>query len=217
MKREVIKTADGSSTIYLPELDETYHSRHGAIQEAEHVFIKNGLENIASDNIHILEVGFGTGLNAFLTCLWANEKHIEINYTGLEAYPVSSEMAKECEYARNQSEENILKKLHLIEWDRLTAITPYFNLKKKEVKLELYETSDSFHIIYFDAFGKRAQPEMWNINMLQRCTKHLIKGGIFVTYSANGQLKRDLKALNLEVKSVPGPPGKREMVVATLK
>lgn len=217
MKREIIKTSDGSTTIYLKELDETYHSRHGAVQEANHVFINQGIKRISKDQIEVLEIGLGTGLNAFLTAIYAESTKKKIDYFGLEAYPVSIEMANECDYTSNNEEKEIFDKIHSVAWEKDESISSFFNLFKSEVKLEDFATNRQFDIVYFDAFGKRAQPEMWDIKMLQNCTKHLKSEGTFVTYSANGQLKRDLKSLGLEVESVPGPPGKREMVVATLK
>lgn len=220
MKREIIRTSDGSTTIYLPDMDENYHSTHGAIQEAEHVFIKHGLGEMEvreMDKIAIFEMGFGTGLNAFLTKI--RSKSI-IEYTGIEAFPVSDAEIEALNYVELVGEEfsKDFKLIHQAQWNESVTIDANFSLKKVEEKVEVFSMpSEAFDLIYFDAFGPRAQSEMWNIEVLQKMYDGLKFGGAMVTYSARGQLKRDLKSLGFTVESLPGPPGKREMTRAWKK
>ncbi|CDF78438.1 conserved hypothetical protein [Formosa agariphila KMM 3901] len=222
MERKIITTADGSSTIYLPDLDETYHSRHGAIQEAIHVFIKSGLEfwlskNPESHHLNILEIGFGTGLNAFLTCLQAEELQCNIAYTGVEAYPVSQADLEHINYANEISsgtQESVFKKLHAVDWEILQDITSRFKILKQE-KTFADITDEAIHdLIYFDAFGPRVQPELWGESVFNIMIKALKPGGILVTYSAQGNARRAMQAVGFLVERIPGPPGKREMLRA---
>jgi len=220
MKREIIQTSDGSTTIYLPDMDENYHSTHGAIQEAEHVFIKHGLREMEErkpDKVAIFEMGFGTGLNAFLTKIRSKST---IEYTGIEAFPVSNAEIEALNYVELAGEEfsNDFNLIHQAEWNELVTIDANFSLKKVEEKIEVFSMpSEAFDLIYFDAFGPRAQSEMWNIEILQKMYDGLKFDGALVTYSARGQLKRDLKSLGFMVESLPGPPGKREMTRAWKK
>lgn len=208
--KEIITTADGSSTIYIPEWNEHYHSHHGAVQEAKHVFLKHGLAvKQALNEINILEVGFGTGLNAFLSALETKSK---INYTGLEAFPLEREETKQLNYAKTDDEKALFAAIQSAEWDKKTAVSNSFQLGKLKISLQDYQPKDkAFDIIYFDAFGPRVQPEMWTTTLFQKLYNSLKKEGIFVTYCAKGQVKRDLKAVGFEVETLPGPPGKREM------
>ncbi len=218
MKREIITTADGSRSIRIPEMDETYHSSHGAVQEAKHVFIENGLSALPSlTSIRIFEMGFGTGLNALLTLEAAEQQNKNIHYTGIEAFPVSLEMALQMDYEQFVSIENqhLFTRLHTSEWNSDQCITPFFMLYKIEEKIESFlPQQSSIDLIYFDAFGPRAQSDIWDMNILEKMEALLVPGGVFVTYCAKGQLKRDLKSLGLRVESLPGPPGKREMTRA---
>ena len=165
MERVFKITADGSHTLYVEALDETYHSKHGAIQEAEHVFIKAGLDYFTDLNLNILEVGFGTGLNTFLTLISAKQKDIDINYTGLEAYPLEDDMIQQLNYTTElnliKEEQNLFHKLHKAEWESVQKITPLFNLTKLKMKLADFKIKNQFDVIYFDAFGPNVQPEMW--------------------------------------------------------
>ncbi len=217
MKREVIQTSDGSSTIYIPEMDENYHSKHGAIQEAEHVFIQHGLKKMEEkgrNSISIFEMGFGTGLNAFLTKIRAN---VPVNYVGIEAFPVSEEELEAINYVNQvgSEHENDFSAIHDAEWNKLIQLDSNFSIKKVQEKIENYNLENaSFDLIYFDAFGPRAQAEMWKIEILQKMYDGLKSGGALVTYCARGQFKRDLKSLGFEIEPLPGPPGKREMTRA---
>ena len=211
MKRTVIQTKDGSSTIHIEEIDETYHSIHGAIQEAKHVFIEAGFHQLTKEQTHILEIGFGTGLNAFLTAIECNKTKKKINYTGIEAFPISLEMIKNLNYTNTLDNKTLFNEIQQVEWKKKSEISSLFSLIKTQTKLEDMDFNNAFDLIYFDAFGHRAQPEMWDIKLLEKCKNALKKGGLFVTYAAKGQLKRDLKTLGFTVESIPGPPGKREM------
>lgn len=218
-KREIRITADGSSTLFIPALDENYHSTHGAIQEAEHVFIKHGLNIFpAKSNITILEIGFGTGLNALLTLRQAKIDKKYIHYTGIEAFPVEDELIKQINYVEKIDNGSFAKEffaLHTCEWNKLNEITPHFKLLKKEIDFKAYiPENEQFDLIYFDAFGPRAQEEMWNKLYFERLYTSLKENGFLVTYCAKGQVKRDLKSCGFIVETLPGPPGKREMTKA---
>ncbi len=218
MKREIITTADGSRSIHVVDLNENYHSSHGAVQEAMHVFIQHGLRALSGKQLlRIFEMGFGTGLNALLTAQEAILQHKNIHYMGLEAFPVSTEMALSMGYEKTVSAEveHIFAALHEAEWGSKQSVSPFFTIEKIHQKIEMYSpTSSTVDLVYFDAFGPRAQSDMWNITVLEKMANLLVPGGLFVTYCAKGQMKRDLKSLGLTVESLPGPPGKREMTRA---
>jgi tRNA U34 5-methylaminomethyl-2-thiouridine-forming methyltransferase MnmC len=218
MKRKLIITNDGSSSIFIPEMDETYHSFHGALQEAVHVFIKNGLNAIDKKEIAIFELGFGTGLNALLTLEASRNKEIQIDYTGIEAFPVEHELINSLNYTSIIAGdfENDFLKMHDISWDESHAIAKQFSLKKIHAKIQEVNIGVSqFDLIYFDAFGYRAQAEMWDVGIIQQMYDALKEGGVLVSYAARGQFKRDLKAVGFKIEALPGPPGKREMTRAT--
>jgi tRNA U34 5-methylaminomethyl-2-thiouridine-forming methyltransferase MnmC len=216
MKIEILKTADGSPTLYLPELDETYHSRHGSVQEAQHVFIANGLKPLASENksIQILEVGFGTGLNALLSAQFAAENQVQLNYTGIEAHPVEEVIWRELDYLQIQEWQVFYEQLMKAKWEVPSQLQDYFQITKVQKRIQDWQAAASFDLIYFDAFGPRAQAEMWNKAIFEKLYAALSIGGILVTYCAQGQFKRDLKAVGFALESLPGPPGKREMTRA---
>ena len=222
MERKFITTADGSSTIYLPELDETYHSRHGAIQEALHVFIKAGLyytleHKESSESLSILEIGFGTGLNAFLTCLEADILSCKIEYTGVEAYPITAEDLHHINYAQSIQDgrfEGLFNKLHECSWDTKHDITSSFLLTKQQKSFNNIEDNALHDIIYFDAFGPRVQPDLWGESVFKIMYKALKPGGVLVTYCAQGNARRAMQAVGFNVVRIPGPPGKREMLRA---
>lgn len=220
MKQEIIVTSDGSKTIYLPELDETYHSSHGAVQEAKHVFIQNGLDAFADKDIAVFEMGFGTGLNALLSFIQAEKNTTSIHYTGIEAYPVATDIALQMDYCQLVGEEHSAKfeQLHTVNWNEKIQLSDQFSFKKVHQKIEDYTPElDSFDIVFYDAFGPRAQETMWAPAILQKMYDMLKDGGFLVTYCAKGQVKRDLKALGFEIEALPGPPGKREMTRAWKK
>ncbi|WP_100616081.1 tRNA (5-methylaminomethyl-2-thiouridine)(34)-methyltransferase MnmD [Confluentibacter citreus] len=221
MERQVIITADGSSTIYLPEWDEPYHSKHGAIQEAYHVFIKHGLNYLCEQDynqISVLEIGFGTGLNAFITFLEAEKLNISIDYYGVEAYPVSAEDIVKMNYVTELKVEDkdlFFKSMHQVSWEETHNIIPHFLLTKQNKLFSDINDQNKFNIIYFDAFGARVQPELWTEAIFQKMHEALKPNGVLVTYSAKGSVRRAMQAVGFKVEKLPGPPGKREMLRAT--
>ena len=209
-------TDDGSTTIYIPEMDETYHSTHGAIQEARHVFLKHGLASFSDESIAVFEMGFGTGLNALLTYQFGEKKY-SIDYIGIEAYPVEKELIDSMNYLKEVGEEytSVFERMHTSKWGERVALSDRFSLTKIHEKIEDYlPEKESIDLVYFDAFGSRAQGAMWAPSVLEKMHLMLRSGGVLVTYCAMGQFKRDLKALGFSVSGRPGPPGKREMTVA---
>lgn len=214
-KKKLKITADGSHTLFIPELDETYHSTHGAIQEAKHVFIEAGLNYIDKKKVNILEIGFGTGLNAFLTILEANRRKLEINYFSLEAFPLDFEIINQLNYNKELGSEakeiELFNNLHSIEWERLEDVTTNFSLKKQKIVLAEFMPNEKYDLIYFDAFGPRVQPEMWTKEIFENMYNSLNQNGVLVTYCAKGSVKRTIKEVGFNLESIPGPPGKREM------
>lgn len=220
---KIIQSDDGSNTLFVPELNETYHSTHGAIQEARHVFIKTGLQYLLDENreqINVFEVGFGTGLNAILAYEFAELNNIKINYHTIEAYPISQELASNLNYFEqiNKDLTSVFTQLHRCEWNEHHSLSSFFNFIKIEKKLEDLELLDSkVDCVFFDAFAPSRQAEMWTTEQLSIVSDQMTLNSILVTYCANGQFKRNLKSLNFRVEGVPGPPGKREMTRAYLE
>ena len=220
MKREIIKTLDGSTTIHLQEWDECYHSKHGAIQEAKHVFIKNGLNLFEGNPVSILEIGFGTGLNAFITFLESNIKNQKINYVGVEAYPVEAREVLEMNYVEEldaDTYKDVFQKMHECEWNQKTQISPDYSLTKRKQFFDEINDFEIFDLIYFDAFGYRVQPELWSIEIFQKMYNSLKQNGVLVTYAARGVVKRNMISVGFTVEKLAGPPGKREMFRAFKK
>ncbi|MEO8254005.1 MAG: tRNA (5-methylaminomethyl-2-thiouridine)(34)-methyltransferase MnmD [Flavobacterium sp.] len=216
MKREIIKTADGSTTIHLTDWNESYHSKNGAIQEAYHVFIKNGLTFIKEKSVSILEIGFGTGLNAFITLLEAQKNNLTIDYVGIEAYPVVEEEAFAMNYLTELSANDFeaeFKKMHQCPWNEKIVFNPNFSLTKRNQFFQDIEDKNSFDLIYFDAFGYQVQPELWSTEIFKKMYESLKDKGVLVTYAARGVVKRSMQEVGFTVKKVPGPPGKREMMI----
>lgn len=222
MKREIIKTSDGSTTIRIPEWDEQYHSKHGALQEAYHVFIKSGLYHYlkippSKSDIKILEIGFGTGLNALITLLEAEKNKLSIDYTGVEAYPVGKEELSQLNYSslfENVNAEGYFRNLHRTAWETSNKITDFFNIEKQQKFFKEITDKEKYNLIYFDAFGARVQPELWEEAIFQKMYNALQPKGILTTYSAKGSAKRAMLKVGFEVDKIPGPPGKREMLRA---
>ena len=215
LKKEIVKTRDGSNTIFVPEFDETYHSTHGAIQESLHVFIRSGLKfKTELNDINVLEVGFGTGLNALLSFVDSEDTNRNIKYTSLEAYPLQWDLVSKLNYIDiifNGKYSEIYKKIHTCDWESFYELSPYFTLRKQNVKLQNILFDNEFDIIYYDAFAPRVQPELWTEQIFTSMYKALKPGGILVTYCAKGSVKRALRYVGFELQSIPGPPGKREM------
>lgn len=211
-------TADGSTTIHIPDWDEQYHSKHGAIQEAKHVFIKNGLSLFTDQKISLLEIGFGTGLNGFITFLEAAKVKLEIDYVGVEGYPLVAEEVEKMNYV-NQLNANeysdVFNQMHQQDWEVKGKISPDFSLTKRKQFFNEINDENKFDLIYFDAFGARVQPELWTEEIFEKMYKALKLGGVLVTYSAKGSVRRAMLAVGFSVEKLPGPPGKREMLRAT--
>ncbi len=224
LKREIITTADGSTTIHFPELNEHYHSKHGAINEAKHVFIKNGFHHIlnskAYKRLSILEIGFGTGLNALITFSEAEKIEQKVEYVGIEAYPVKKEEVGCLNYIEALSEvkhQPIFQLLHETPWEEPQIISSEFLLtKRKEYFTDIID-KNCFDLIYFDAFGARVQPELWTVPIFKKMYEALHDYGVLVTYSAKGSVRRAMQEVGFIVERLPGPPGKREMLRASKK
>ncbi|MBL4746778.1 MAG: tRNA (5-methylaminomethyl-2-thiouridine)(34)-methyltransferase MnmD [Flavobacteriaceae bacterium] len=220
MKREIIITSDGSTTIHIPEWNEQYHSKHGAIQEAYHVFIKHGLTLFSKEKVHILEIGFGTGLNAFITFLEHHKQELTINYTGVEAYPISKEEIAQLNYVQELdavANKAVFDTMHTCDWETETRINNSFSLLKQQKLFKEIDCKNCYNLIYFDAFGARVQPELWTEDIFQIMYDSLQANGVLVTYSAKGSVRRAMQAVGFEVERLPGPPGKREMLRAIKK
>lgn len=238
MQHTLIKTADGSHSLYVNDLDEHYHSIHGAIAEAIHVFIRTGLHYLHEKGfteISILEIGLGTGLNALLTQIEAEKLNIRIKYTALEAFPLGIELVNQLNYAELITSDNephaelvsasdisninspaiIFQRIHTCEWEKPALITEKFNLHKINNTLQEVKFETTFDLIYFDAFGPRVQPQMWTEEVFSKIFNSTNPGGTLVTYCAKGEVKRTLKKVGYAVETLPGPPRKREMVRGT--
>ncbi|WP_374464604.1 tRNA (5-methylaminomethyl-2-thiouridine)(34)-methyltransferase MnmD [Chryseobacterium sp.] len=221
MKREIKTTNDGSKTLFINELNENYHSHHGALQEAEHVFIKNGLNLINDCEINILELGFGTGLNVLVTIneyLKTDKNHV-INYFSLEKYPINESEVKDLAYDElfdNPELKNIYQKIHLSDWEKSVEIISGFNLKK--IECDFFDLKDidlpEINLVYFDCFGARVQPDLWEKPLFELVSDKMAINGLLTTYSSKGSVRRILQELNFQVEKKQGPPGKREMINA---
>lgn len=217
MKRKIITTGDGSKTIQIEDWNEQYHSKHGAIQEAYHVFIKHGLSHFKNRPVSILEMGLGTGLNAFITLLEAKKLNSTVRYTGVEAYPISVSELEQLNYvAELQAEQHAddFLRLHQSPWEEDVEITKYFILNKQKKDFSTVNDKDRYDLIYFDAFGARVQPELWTEAIFLKMFQALRKDGILTTYAAKGSVRRAMQAVGFNVERLPGPPGKREMLRA---
>lgn len=211
---ELQETKTGEYTIYIPSMDETYHSRNGAISESQHVFLQEGLDR-TQGNIQILEVGFGTGLNGILTAQYAAEKQRSIFYHTLEPFQVPFDLVEQIGYGELLNNKELFNKLHAAEWEQKEKISEYLTLHKTAQKLEYITLEDNrYECIFFDAFAPKKQPELWNAVIFQKLYNATKPGGLLTTYSAAGQLKRDLKAAGYTLEHPPGANGKREMTVA---
>lgn len=224
MKRIIEKTDDGSATLFVPELDEHYHSTKGARTESQHIFIDMGLKASTATSPRVLEIGFGTGLNAWLTLKEAESSCREVHYTGLELYPLAWEMVEQLGYipsSEQQHDAELFKQLHTAPWEKEIQLTPHFTLLKQETDANLLKAEtdinklSSFDVIYFDAFAPEKQPEMWSQELFNRLYVLLNKDGILTTYCAKGIIRRMLQAAGFFVERLPGPPGgKREILRA---
>jgi tRNA U34 5-methylaminomethyl-2-thiouridine-forming methyltransferase MnmC len=212
----IITTSDGSHTLYVPELDEHYHSVHGAIQESEHVFMANGFDFCSEDPVKIFEIGFGTGLNGLLTAVRGIRDSRQIFYTAIEKYPLQDKIVKVLNYPEftGRNGKMIFEKIHSCEWGKVSKISKNFNLIKICCDLVNESIDGCFNLIFFDAFGPEKQPEMWTAEIFKKISAVTATKGILVTYSAKGEVKRNLESGGFNVSRIPGPPGKREMIRA---
>ena len=221
MENNWVITGDGSRTLFNPAIGEHYHSKHGAFNESKHVFLQSGLVHFlqmnSSTQVSVLEVGFGTGLNFLLSADYCTQNHINLEYLGIEAFPLDRDLISETGYQNYLSIEL---------WERFLAVYPNALNQRMELnancrlsidqsKLADFITQDQFDIIYFDAFAAIHQPEMWTTEALERVCQYLKPGGVFVTYAITGNLKRSMKSLGFSIEKAPGAPGKREMLRAT--
>lgn len=216
--RTIVPTADGSHTVVLPESGASYHSHHGAIQESMHVYIRAGLADallyFADDMLRVLEVGFGTGLNAFLTALEADRLRRRIDYTAMEPFPLSPEEASVLNYPEQLGYPELFLELHAAAWEVAVPVTKQFFLHKVHTDLQRFKSADPFHLIYFDAFTPGAQPELWTEAVFDRMYELLLPSGILVTYCSKADVRRAMQAAGFTVEKLPGPWGKREILRA---
>lgn len=216
MERTSTPTKDGSATLFAPQFNQHYHSTHGAAQESRHVFLKMGLEVCPAEPVHILEMGLGTGLNALLT-LGSTVLERRVIYTALEAYPLVQEEWEPLDYQKLPELApfpNAFQYLHHSPWEQPVQLADHFVLIKHKTELQHWKAYGEYHLIYFDAFSPDAQPELWTAEQFAILYNCLLSGGILVTYSAKGSVKRALQSVGFEVEKVAGPPGKREMLRA---
>jgi len=217
---EIFETQDGSHSVLSRQFGVSYHSKYGAIQETQHVFIEAGLfqQALKKSELTILDVGFGTGLNAYLTLLESQKKSLSIRYEAVEKFPMPEDQVEQLNFTERipttEEEKNWFAALHRSTWGDWQTITPGFEMRKHQMDIQSVDFVDQFDIIYYDAFAPTAQPELWEEPVMERMQRALVPGGILVTYCAKGAFKRALKGLGFEVETLQGPPGKREMTRA---
>ena len=205
-------TADGSHTLFLPEMDEHYHSVNGAIQEANHVYIEAGFKQCQKSEIHVLEMGFGAGLNALLTALEAENQKTKVVYTGLEKFPLPQEIISRLNYPKNYREKNLFEAIHQTEWGKLESVNLYFCLEKIQTDFRDFNFPNKYDVVYYDAFAPDKQPEVWSQTLFDKIFSAMKPGGILTTYCAKGNIRRMMQQAGFSVERIPGPPGKREML-----
>jgi tRNA U34 5-methylaminomethyl-2-thiouridine-forming methyltransferase MnmC len=209
-------TTDGSKTLYSDTFKETYHSANGAVTESMHVFIEAGFRTCKRNPLRIFEVGFGTGLNAFLTFIETQRLEIEVEYHSIELFPLENNILNQLEYARFlNSGTDTLNAIHRGPWDKKIEISPGFQLLKIRRDLLKFNFQENYDLVYFDAFSPSTQPELWSEEVLKKLYNHLNEGGILTTYCAKGAVRRTLEKVGFRTERLPGPPGKREMLRAT--
>lgn len=218
---KIESTSDGSHTLFVPSLNEHYHSINGAKQESSHIYINAGLQHSLKDNIKVLEIGFGTGLNAYLSLLHAQQTGKTIDYTSVELYPLSMKIVEQLNYVTDSEaqEKEYFNLLHACNWNQKEKITPFFFLTKiqtdfSKVHLPL-NLSPTFDVIYYDAFAPEKQPDMWSQDIFNYLYTLTNQNGILTTYCAKGVVRRMLIQAGYNVERLPGPPGKREILRVT--
>ncbi|MDR3705445.1 MAG: tRNA (5-methylaminomethyl-2-thiouridine)(34)-methyltransferase MnmD [Paludibacteraceae bacterium] len=211
---ELLQTEDGSHTLYAPLIDETYHSTHGAINESLHVFMRAGFEQTSKEDLRVLEVGFGTGLNAYLTALASVSKTV-VHYASVEKYPLPQELWQSVNYpAMYGQDQSLFERLHTSPWNIETKLTPTFYLYKIEGDFSSLFLQEQFDLIFYDAFSPEKQPELWSESIFEKLYIHTKASGILTTYCAKGSVRRAMQHAGYEVERIPGPAGKREMLRA---
>lgn len=219
MQRKVIDTGDGSKTLFIPDMDEQYHSINGARTESEYVFLEKGYQHHPSKEPRIFEVGFGTGLNALLTAELAEQQKRHTTFISIEKYPVDENEVRALNYGEliSAQAQETFKAIHKAKWGTMVKISDYFNLLKIEADLTNYtfNTAVNFDIIYFDAFGPEKQPSMWKPDIFEKIYAACAPNAVFVTYSAKGEIRRQLRDCGYSMERLPGPPGKRQMLRGT--
>lgn len=216
MNPELKLTADGSHTLYAVDIDETYHSTFGAVQESLHVFIENGLKYADKTDLCVFEAGFGTGLNAFLTLQAAKRYNLSIHYVTVEKFPLGESVYEKLNYAQLvwPGNENVFRQLHECKWNEPVKISDNFILEKIEIDLKQYIHRHNYNIIYFDAFSPEKQPELWSEDIFRHIFDSCEAGAVLTTYCAKGAVRRALKTAGFATERLPGPPGKREILRA---
>lgn len=222
MERKIVETEDGSHSLFVPELDEQFHSRHGAIQESKHVFVQMGWERAkqGKTNIRVLEIGLGTGLNALLTVLANQQEGLDVVYIAVEGYPILPEeyaLLNYPEMLENDNANALFSKIHETAWGQKQKITTGFQLLKLHEKIEAFDLDEGVDLIYFDAFAPEKQPALWTAEIFEKMYRLMNPGGILTTYCAKGVVRRTMQAAGFEMHRVAGPPGKREMLIAIKK
>ncbi len=221
MERKLFITEDGSPSFIIRATNIMYHSRHGAMQESLHVYIKAGLQAATTNEVlHIFEMGFGSGLNAFLTAKYAVEHEQKINYTAVDLFPLTGMETEEllgCPLFNNSADEKLMTDLHKSEWNIDAEISNFFTLKKVKADISDYLLPTPINVVYFDAFDPNAQPELWTIEIFTKLYNAMVVGGILTTYCSKGQVRRNMLAAGFLVEKLPGPPGKREIIRAFKK
>ncbi len=214
MNSELIITEDGSHSLFVPAIDECYHSTHGAVQESKHIFIETALKQCVKTEIRVLEIGFGTGLNAFLTLVEAERSDKKIHYTSLEKYPVEVEKALQLNYPEVvlAGNRNSFEALHTSVWGEEVQIGSNFWLTKIEADFTQFAFNEMFDVVYFDAFSPEKQPEMWSLELFTKIFLRCNPGAVLTTYCAKGIVRRAMQSAGFQVERLPGPPGKRQIL-----
>ena len=215
-KPDLHKTLDGSHTLYVKELDEYYHSIHGAVNESIHIFINSAFSYHQGNNVRIFEMGLGTGLNAFLTMIRAEEEQRNVVYHAIEKYPLSLQIVKQLNYAELfvGSKIQLFDQIHSSEWEKDIQLTEYFTFRKIKADMVSFELTNEYDIIYFDAFAPDKQPDLWSGDIFRKLFDSMISSGILTTYSSKVSVRRAMESCGFLIEKLPGPPGKREMIRA---
>lgn len=214
----LVQTGDGSRTLFREDLGEHYHSIHGAILESNHVYLEAGFNQCRQSTINVLEIGFGTGLNCFLTAMACRDCGKTVHYYAIENHPLNEETWRELRFGEffREGDPDLFEALHQVVWNLDCRVNDWFFLRKIEADLLKFDFRElpSASLVYYDAFSPEKQPELWSLELLRRVCDNMEPGGIFVTYCARGEVRRSLQSLGLLVERLPGPPGKREMIRA---